>query len=120
MDSLLTDIMMSVAYFLIMVTVSVTIVSAIRSIKLRGRANVVVNGIPTTKIFLITVALLLLSMIVTFMLGSTEMLRVNGEPYSNRFWLRTADMFIFTSVVLILVAILAIVYGISGLNRNSR
>lgn len=120
MDTFFADIIMSVVYFLIIVTVLVTIVSAIRSVKLRGRANVVVNRIPTTKIFFITVALFLLSMVITFVLGSTEELIVNGEPYSNHFWLRIADMFIFTSVILIVAAILAIVYGILGLKRRSR
>ena len=61
-----------------------------------------------------------LIMMLTFLLGSEEAVMVNGEAYTDSFWLKLTDMFINTAMVLILVAIAVAVYGGLGLNRRKK
>ena len=51
------------------------------------------------------------TVVLTYALSSTDALMVNGERFTDTFWLRTAGMFIGTSLLLIVVAVGAIVYG---------
>ena len=44
-----------------------------------------------------------LVMLLTWLLASTEPLTVNGQPFTDTFWLRLTDMFILTSTILIAV-----------------
>ena len=57
----------------------------------------------------LAVGLLAGSLAVTFLLGSSEPLSVNGRPFSDALWLRLSDMFINTSVFLIVVCSVLIV-----------
>lgn len=56
---------------------------------------------------------------VTFLLGSSTPLTVNGKAYTESFWLKTTDMFIFTSVALLFVGVLICVIGIYRSYRKS-
>lgn len=78
--------------------------------KLRGE-NVVINNVPARRITLSVAVGTLAVLLLTFLFSSTDALMVNGESFTDTFWLRTAGMFIGTSVLLILVAIGAVVYG---------
>ena len=73
---------------------------------------------PAGRISYGTVALLLICMVLTFALGSSEPLKVNGADYTDTFWLKATDMFINTAIVLVLVALAAVGYGMSGYNRR--
>ena len=53
-----------------------------------------------------------------YLLAGTQPLVINGKPFSDTFWLRTSDMFINTSVVLILIAIIGAAIGYSGIMRK--
>ena len=57
-------------------------------------------------------------LVLTFVLGSTQPLTINGVAFTDAFWLRTSDMLINTSLVLILIAIAAAGFGLSGWARK--
>lgn len=78
--------------------------------KSRGE-NVVINNVPARRIALSVAGGTLAVLLLTFLFSSTDALMVNGESFTDTFWLRTAGMFIGTSVLLILVATGAVVYG---------
>ena len=59
----------------------------------------------------------LLLALLTFLLGSSAPMHVNGQLFDNGFWLRAADMFIVTSGVMLLAG--GIVYAYSEL-RNKK
>lgn len=80
----------------------------------------VVNGIPLRRIDLFTAIGTLSLSVITLALGSTEPLMVNGRNYTNAWGLRLADMFIFTSSVLLVVAIGAVIYGATRYNRKTK
>jgi len=56
--------------------------------------------------------------LLTFLLGSSVPMTVNGKVYADALWLKVADMFIFTGMGLILVAIGAVLYGATRYKRK--
>ena len=70
----------------------------------RGNTDARTNNIPAKAISytmaIVTTALLVLS----FSVGSSEPIRANGMLYSSWLWLKSADMFIITSSIMIAVA----------------
>lgn len=47
----------------------------------------------------------------TFALGSSEPMKINGTGFGDTLWLKMADMFVCTSAILILAAAIAVAYG---------
>jgi hypothetical protein len=45
----------------------------------------------------------LVCLFVTYWLGSTAPLTINGSLFADTFWLRVTDMFIYTSILLIII-----------------
>ena len=66
---------------------------------------------PARRITLYVVGGTIMLLVLTFALSSTESLTVNGAPFTDAFWLRAAGMFIGTSLLLIVIAIGAVVFG---------
>lgn len=81
----------------------------VRRWQLHDRSTDVVNGIPLRKLVIGVVVLLIALLLITFVLGSSAPILVNGKPYADVFWLKAADMFIRTSGFLLLVAIIAVI-----------
>ena len=112
------ELLLWLLYGLLTVAVVLTLWSALRSIRLQGRGVVVSNGIPVGRIAWGVAAMVLVLLIVTYFLGSTAPLVVNGIVFSDAFWLRASDMFIYTSLLLIAIAVLGVLFGVSGLSRR--
>lgn len=115
---LLTDVILIYSYLLIVATIVVLIISVVRSFRRRSSSEVVINGVPAARISYLTLALLVVSLGLTFAFGSVEPVKVNGVNFTETFWLRAADMFIITSEILTAVAVMAVIFGVSGLNRR--
>ena len=98
---LIADIMLWLMYITVAVAIIVTIVSVFRTVRLRTKDDEVVNGVPRTRIAWIVVAVFLLCLVLTFVLGSSEPVRTNGKLFTDTFWLKATDMFIYTSLILI-------------------
>ena len=81
------------------------------SIRKNGRAGGVVNGIHTARITSAIVAFTALLLIITFVLGSDASIYINGEKYQDAFWLKTADMFVSSIIVMLSLSVAAVVYG---------
>lgn len=62
------------------------------------------DGVPVRRIALLTSVGTAVLLLLTFALGSSQSVMTSGKAFTNAFWLRAADMFIFTSAVLMLVA----------------
>jgi len=99
---LVADIMLWLMYIAIAVAVIVTLVSVVRTVRLRTKDDEVVNGVPRTRIAWIIVVAFLLCLVLTFVLGSSEPVRTNGKLFTDTFWLKATDMFIYTSLILII------------------
>lgn len=116
----LTDVLLIFVWLLLAIAIAVAVVAVVRGLRIRDKAEGVVNGVPASKIARGSAILLIATLAVTFALGSAEPMGINGSQYTDTFWLKATDMFINTSGVLLLVAVLAVAYGLSGRNRRAR
>ena len=94
--------MLWLMYIAIAVAIIVTIVSVVRTVRLRTKDEEVVNGVPRTRMAWVVVVSFLLCLVLTFLLGSSEPVRTNGKLFTDTFWLKATDMFIYTSLILII------------------
>ena len=114
----LTDAVLVFIYVLVVAAVALAVASAVFSFRKRDRAGAVVNNVPAAKITWGTAGLLVACLLVTFVTGSAEPVLVNGVEYTDTFWLKATDMFINTSIVLLVVAVCGVAFGVSGYNRK--
>ncbi len=118
LSPLLTDVVLIFVLLLVLSTILITACSVFLSIKRRDSSSNEVNNIPENKIILYTSLFLVLCLIVTFCFGSSEPLKVNGSLYEDTFWLKTTDMLIITGEIMLIVAIIGVALGLSGLGRR--
>ena len=57
------------------------------------------NGIPARRITYTTYGITALILLLTFVFGSTQTMMVNGENFTDSFWLRITDMFVNSSLL---------------------
>ena len=108
---LLTGVLIWFMLLLTFATLALAVWSVARGLRKNRGENTVVNNVPVRRIAVSVVAGTILLLVATFAFSSTDALTVNGERFTDTFWLRTAGMFIGTSLLLIVVAVGAVVYG---------
>ena len=59
------------------------------------------NGIPVRRIFRITWIGTLAVLLLTFFLGGSAPMLINGENYADWLWLKLSDMFVITSLLML-------------------
>ena len=89
----------------------VAVWSAIRSNKASGGGERVVNNIPVRMIGRCVAGGTALALVLTFLFGSSAPMKINGADYADTFWLKASDMFVATSLLMIVAAVGAVVYG---------
>jgi hypothetical protein len=115
---LLTDAVIILSYSLIISGIGITVWAVIRALRMRGKGESYINNIPVKKInYSVTIGVLLLC-VLTFLVGSSSNIVINGTHFTNYFWLKASDMFIYTSLILMIVAIIAVVYGATKYTRR--
>ena len=71
-------------------------------------------------LWLTVTVLVVLSLVLTFALAPTSAVYVNGSPYHDTLWLRATEMFVDTSLLLLIAALAAVVYGYCRHRINRR
>jgi len=99
---LVADIMLWLMYIAVAAALIVTVVSVLKTVRFRTKDDEVVNGVPRTRMAWIVGIAFLLCLVLTFLLGSSEPVRTNGKLFTDTFWLKVTDMFIYTSLILII------------------
>ena len=117
---LLTDVLLGYIYLMVVVAIGVTAYSVVHGIRTRGRQGYSENGVAAGHITIATWVFTVLLLVISFALGSTEPIKVNGKDFCEGIWLRLSDMFIISSGVMILLAILAVAFGMSGYSRRMK
>lgn len=105
------DLIIILMYIALAATIGVTIWSVTRTMRIIGKTSGMVHGVPVRKISIIVTAGTLLLLILSFAFGSTAPMRINAATYTDTFWLRMANMFVFTGVTAIIVAAAATIYN---------
>lgn len=113
-----TDTLLCFLYIMIALTIALILISAIKRLKPGLHIQKAENGVPVAKIAYITTGGVALCLIITFITGSQETLVINGKKYSDVLWLKTADMFIYTIVALLLVAVSLVAFGLSSYGKK--
>lgn len=115
---LFTDVLIGFMYFMLAAAVAVAVYALVKERKRRTRQHVE-NGIPAAKIERGTLVLLVCLLAVSFLLGSSSPVTVNGKVFDSVFWLKATDMLIYTSLALIAAAVVAVAFAVAG-NRIRR
>ena len=98
----IADIMLWLMYIALAAAIVVTLWSVVKTLRMRTKDDEIINGVPQTRIAWTTAGCFLVCLAVTYLLGSSEPLTTNGTLFTSRFWLKTTDMFIYTSIILII------------------
>lgn len=117
-DPQFTDNLINFMFFMVGAGIIAVAASVTWFLKCYGHPLNVTGGIPTGKIAIGCFAILLITLGVTYITASDSAILINGKSYTNGSWLKITDMLIHTSEVLLVLAVLAVVYGMSGLNRK--
>lgn len=116
---LFTDALLVVSYLILAFAIGIAVWAVIRAVRTLGKGDRVVNNIPVRRISLTVGLGTAVMMILTYCLGSSAPMKINGSDFTDGFWLRMSDMFIITSLLLIVAAIAAVIYGATKYNRKS-
>ena len=113
----LTNIILIITYLLIIGTIGLTVFSLVMAYRNRNKSAVVVNNVPAARIAYIISGSVVLLLVLTFLLGSSAPMAINGEQYAQTLWLKTADMFIYTALIMLIAAIVAVAYTSLNIKR---
>src|SRR5574344_108945 len=102
---LFTDLLLWFIYLMVLVALALTVWSLVLQTKKRKREQQMVNGIHAGKINRYTFLSVFGLLVVTFLFGSSEPIIINGHQFDSFFWLKATDMFIYTSFIMVFVAI---------------
>lgn len=117
---LFTNLLLGLVWLLMALAVGAAIFSVIRSWRRSSSEPAVQNGISGKKIFRLTWGLTLLLLLVSFVLSSAAPILINGDEYKDWAWLKLSDMFVDTSLVMLVGAVLAVLYGATRYIRKGK
>lgn len=111
-EPLLSGALVSFTLIFVIITAVVWLAAVVVSLKRRERAAKESHGIRSSHIAAGVGAITLITLIVTFAFGSSAPLIINRASYQNVFWLKTADMFVNSIIVMLILAAVILIYGL--------
>ena len=116
---LFTDVLIFLMWLFLIGGVGLAVYSMVKDYR-SSRSEAVVNGVPVRRIFRITWLTLLAVLILTFLLGGSDPMLINGENYADWLWLKLSDMFVITSLLMLLAGIGAVCFGATRYIRKKQ
>ena len=113
--SLLIDIVLWTMYVLLAVAIAAALWSAVHGVMTHERTDDTLAARHTSMLGYATTAGVAVTLLVTFLFGSTQPVVSNGQPFTDTLWLRLTDMFIYTS--LILICLCSVIVGVAKCRR---
>ena len=107
---LFTDVLIGLMWLFLVGGIGLAIYSMWKDYR-GSRSEAMVNGVPVRRIFRITWIGLLALLVLTFALGSSAPMLINGENYADWLWLKLSDMFVITSLLMLLAGMGAVIFG---------
>lgn len=117
---LLTDVLLILMMVLFVIAAIVGVVAVIKGLQKRDPSDKVINGVPAAKISFITFGVTFLLLLLTFIFGSTDTMMINGHQFNDVLSLKLTDMFVQTSLVMIVLAICAVIFGYTRYIRKGK
>lgn len=99
-------------YVAIAAAVGSTLWAMYRTFRVIGKTSGMTHGVPVRKIKLCVYAVILFMLLLSFACADTDAMRVNTVEYTDTFWLRIANMFVFTGTIAIVMATGATLFNI--------
>lgn len=118
MADFMVDLLLWLMYLTLLAAIVVAVASVVRSVRQGRGGALAANGVPAARVAWSVAGLWALTIVLTLALGSDDPLRANGAAYGDAVWLRLTDMFINTALVLVAVAVAAVIFTVTGLNRR--
>ena len=110
-EPLLTNTVLVFTYIVLFLSIAIAVWSLIKEFLLGAQLPSIQNGIKVKLIRNTTFISVPTLLILFFLLGSSSPLKVNGITFNNAFWLKASDMFIFVSILLLLIGIVYATWG---------
>ena len=118
-EPLLTNVLLVFTYLVAFIALAVGAWALVKSAANGSGSASIVNGINVKRLTRGMIIGVPCGFILFYITGSTVPLNVNGTPFNNAFWLKTSDMFIHLSLLLLAVGIAAAVWaGFKNYRRN--
>lgn len=117
---MLTDVILVLMIVLLAAAAVVGIAAVYVGLRKRDKSDRTVNGVPAAKISTITFGVTFALLLLTFIFGSTDSMMINGHQFTEVVSLKLTDMFVATSIVMIVVAIGAMVFGYTRYIRKEK
>ena len=116
---LFTDVLIFLMWLFLIGGVGLAVYSMVKDYR-SSKSEAMVNGVPVRRIFRITWLTLLAVLILTFLLGGSDPMLINGENYADWLWLKLSDMFVITSLLMLLAGIGAVCFGATRYIRKKQ
>lgn len=117
---LFTDVLLVLMWLLLLLALGLSVYSIVKGYRLSVREEKMRNGIPENKIFRFTWLFTLGLLVVTFLVGSSVPMLINGSEFGDWMWLKVSDMFVTTSILMLLAAFGAVIFGATRYIRKER
>ena len=108
-STVLIDIILWAVYLLLAVTVGLAVWSAYHGVRTHEQGTDPLATRHTSITGYSTVVLVAFTMLITYLLGSSKPVITGGKAFADAFWLRLTDMFIYTSLLLIVICSVIVV-----------
>ncbi len=96
------DVMLGLMYLMVVAALVVTAYSVWHGMRTRRKGDDIINGVPAGRIGWCVAIGFVACLVLTFFLGSSAPIVTNGTRFTDVFWLKLTDMFIYTSILLII------------------
>ncbi|MBO4820100.1 MAG: hypothetical protein J5548_01355 [Prevotella sp.] len=116
----LTTTLIIFVFFVLALALAVTVWAVFSAIRKRGRKDNTSHRVPVTIITIGMVAFIVILLGVSFVIGSSSAITVNGKAYEEAGWLKAADMFVISSLVLMVIATAAVAFATIKSYLNNR
>lgn len=117
---LFTDVLIVLMWLLLLLTLGLAVYSIVKGYRLSVKEEKLSNGIPENKIFRITWLSTLAVLVLTFLVGSSMPMLINGNEFGDWIWLKVSDMFVTTSILMLVAAFGAVLFGATRYIRKER
>lgn len=116
----LTTVLIIFVFLVLALAVVVTAWAVISAMLKRGRKDNTSYRVPVTIIAICVVAFTVMLLGISFAIGSSSAITINGKEYQEAGWLKAADMFVITSLVLMVIATAAVAFATIKSYLNNR
>lgn len=119
-DPMLLDAVMYLMYAMVIITAALIVWSVAKSFtqNMGGPKGENLSGVPGGKISAFTIAVLVISLVVGFVIPAGDPIVANGEVVTNTADLMMADCAIWSIYILTLVAVVAMFVNLSGILKK--